>query len=112
MGKTGKSRLPCWDAEADLAGCKGLIAGVDEAGRGALFGPVVAAAVILPDRFILDRSPIWLGEIDVDEASNSAGASRAFLHVIDGRIQRGAVRIWILQIGQQIVKGQPTIRRL
>ncbi|NJM19824.1 MAG: ribonuclease HII [Richelia sp. RM2_1_2] len=28
---------------------KGLIAGVDEVGRGALFGPVVAAAVILPD---------------------------------------------------------------
>ncbi len=40
------------------------IAGVDEAGRGALFGPVVAAAVILPDRFILDRSPDWLEEID------------------------------------------------
>ncbi|PZO21230.1 MAG: ribonuclease HII [Leptolyngbya foveolarum] len=29
-----------------------LIAGVDEVGRGALFGPVVAAAVILPDRAI------------------------------------------------------------
>src|SRR5438067_1998017 len=27
------------------------IAGIDEAGRGALAGPVVAAAVILPDRF-------------------------------------------------------------
>jgi ribonuclease HII len=27
----------------------GIIAGVDEVGRGALFGPVVAAAVILPD---------------------------------------------------------------
>jgi ribonuclease HII len=27
----------------------GLIAGVDEVGRGSLFGPVVAAAVILPD---------------------------------------------------------------
>lgn len=30
------------------------IAGVDEAGRGALAGPLVAAAVILPDRFDLD----------------------------------------------------------
>jgi ribonuclease HII len=28
---------------------EGLIAGVDEVGRGALFGPVVAAAVILPE---------------------------------------------------------------
>src|ERR1043165_8743923 len=27
------------------------IAGIDEAGRGALAGPVVAAAVILPERF-------------------------------------------------------------
>ena len=31
-----------------------LIAGVDEAGRGPLAGPVVAAAVILPDDFALD----------------------------------------------------------
>ncbi len=30
------------------SGAGGLIAGVDEVGRGALFGPVVAAAVILP----------------------------------------------------------------
>lgn len=28
------------------------IAGVDEAGRGALAGPIVAAAVILPESFI------------------------------------------------------------
>jgi len=27
------------------------IAGIDEAGRGALAGPVVAAAVILPEKF-------------------------------------------------------------
>lgn len=32
----------------DLSGPQRLIAGVDEVGRGALFGPVVAAAVILP----------------------------------------------------------------
>jgi ribonuclease HII len=31
-----------------LSSTQGLIAGVDEVGRGALFGPVVAAAVILP----------------------------------------------------------------
>jgi ribonuclease HII len=31
------------------------IAGVDEAGRGALFGPVVSAAVILPDELIRKR---------------------------------------------------------
>ncbi|MBE9125720.1 MULTISPECIES: ribonuclease HII [unclassified Coleofasciculus] len=32
----------------DLSGDRGLVAGIDEVGRGALFGPVVAAAVILP----------------------------------------------------------------
>ncbi|NES84115.1 MAG: ribonuclease HII, partial [Moorea sp. SIO2B7] len=32
----------------DLSGTPSLVAGVDEVGRGALFGPVVAAAVILP----------------------------------------------------------------
>src|SRR4028119_2079904 len=32
----------------DLSDTQRLVAGVDEVGRGALFGPVVAAAVILP----------------------------------------------------------------
>jgi ribonuclease HII len=39
-----------WDAPA------GLIAGVDEAGRGPLAGPVVAAAVILDD---LTQLQVW-----------------------------------------------------
>lgn len=40
------------------------LAGVDEAGRGALFGPVVAAAVILPASLL--RLPVrgWLSEIN------------------------------------------------
>lgn len=40
---------PDWNLEREAAatGC-GLVAGVDEAGRGPLAGPVVAAAVILP----------------------------------------------------------------
>lgn len=40
------------------------IAGVDEAGRGALFGPVVAAAVILPRRFILNEGRREIEEVD------------------------------------------------
>lgn len=40
------------------------VAGVDEAGRGALFGPVVAAAVILPDTLMKKNLPEWAKEID------------------------------------------------
>ncbi|WP_341524900.1 ribonuclease HII [Nostoc sp. UHCC 0302] len=38
----------CWLEFSTLSGLQGLVTGVDEVGRGALFGPVVAAAVILP----------------------------------------------------------------
>jgi len=41
-----------------------LIAGVDEVGRGALFGPVVAAAVILSESLIRQRLTGWIKEID------------------------------------------------
>ncbi len=40
-----------------------LIAGVDEVGRGALFGPVVAAAVIFPESRILRPPRGWLREV-------------------------------------------------
>jgi ribonuclease HII len=44
--------LVCSDAPEQALRYRGFrsIAGVDEVGRGALFGPVVAAAVILPDK--------------------------------------------------------------
>jgi len=40
------------------------IAGLDEAGRGSLFGPVVAAAVVLPPSWIRGDSPPWLAGVD------------------------------------------------
>jgi ribonuclease HII len=41
------------------------VAGVDEVGRGALCGPVVAAAVILPPSWLnLSTAPPWLGSVD------------------------------------------------
>jgi len=40
------------------------IAGVDEAGRGALFGPVVAAAVVFPSRWISRPVKGWLRQVD------------------------------------------------
>ena len=41
-----------------------LVAGVDEVGRGSLFGPVVAAAVILPADWLIRRPPAWVSDID------------------------------------------------
>jgi len=40
------------------------IAGIDEAGRGALFGPVVAASVMFSDDFIWYNKEAWIPEID------------------------------------------------
>ncbi|MBV6622820.1 MAG: ribonuclease HII [Rivularia sp. (in: Bacteria)] len=52
IAATDAPKLPInqhWLEFSTYANVEGLIAGVDEVGRGALFGPVVAAAVILPD---------------------------------------------------------------
>jgi ribonuclease HII len=40
------------------------IAGIDEAGRGALFGPVVAASVVFSDAFIVESKEAWISEVD------------------------------------------------
>lgn len=40
-----------------------FIAGVDEAGRGSLFGPVVAAAVVFPSCWFTESSPPWISQI-------------------------------------------------
>jgi ribonuclease HII len=51
--------------EKELArGGARLVAGVDEVGRGSLFGPVVAAAVVLPADWLIHRPPAWAGAID------------------------------------------------
>jgi ribonuclease HII len=53
-----------------------FIAGVDEVGRGALFGPVVAAAVILPERLILDSRAGWTKEINDSKLLSPANRQR------------------------------------
>jgi ribonuclease HII len=51
--------------EKELArGGARLVAGVDEVGRGSLFGPVVAAAVVLPADWLIHRPPAWASAID------------------------------------------------
>ncbi|MDD8025537.1 MAG: ribonuclease HII [Acidobacteriota bacterium] len=44
-------------------GCR-VVAGVDEVGRGALCGPVVAAAVVFPLDLILSEPPDWIVRTD------------------------------------------------
>ncbi len=44
------------------------IAGVDEVGRGALFGPVIAASVIFPQKVIKRNIFEWVNEIDDSKA--------------------------------------------
>jgi ribonuclease HII len=48
MAKSGRRSWPLFKFDEPFRTEHGLIAGVDEAGRGPLAGPVVAAAVILP----------------------------------------------------------------
>jgi len=56
-----KSTMPSFTEEKIFASQGyGRTAGIDEAGRGALAGPVVAAAVIMPYR----KKPRWYAEID------------------------------------------------
>ena len=45
---------PRWTHDRKLTGSRCGIVGVDEAGRGCLAGPVVAAAVVLPVAFFRD----------------------------------------------------------
>jgi ribonuclease HII len=71
-----------------------LVAGVDEAGRGALAGPLVAAAVILPEGFetegladskalTRDQRDVWFGRIR--SGALSVAVCRAFPRRIDHR---------------------------
>ena len=59
LNPPGKSRFR-YERELLARGC-GLIAGMDEAGRGPLAGPVVAAAVIFPCEWITNGLPraLW-----------------------------------------------------
>jgi ribonuclease HII len=59
------------------------IAGLDEAGRGSLFGPVVAAAIILPPSWMRGSSPEWLAGVDDSKRLSPA--------------KREALARWLLQ---------------
>lgn len=63
-------------AEAAFAGERATVAGVDEAGRGPLAGPVVAAAVVL------DRATRWEG-LDDSKALDADTRDRLYARVLD-----------------------------
>ena len=57
--------MPDFEVERrHFEGGRRWIAGLDEAGRGALCGPVVAAAVVFPPEWISGSGPDWIGRID------------------------------------------------
>ncbi len=71
--------------------CKGIVCGIDEAGRGPLAGPVVAAAVILEPR----RLPRMLRDGLDDSKVLSSDAREACWRALQRCLANGAVRIGV-----------------
>ncbi len=89
-------QLQCTDAPEQALRYRGhrTIAGVDEVGRGALFGPVVAAAVVLPPRnATLQR----LGLKD------SKQLTREEREMLDRCIRRSALAIGVAEIDAETI---------
>lgn len=70
----------------------GDIAGVDEAGRGPLAGPVVAAAVILPREWVERGLPAELDGLDDSKQLTEPQRERFFEFISASRAVRSAVR--------------------
>lgn len=89
-------KLVCSDAPEQALRYRGhvMIAGVDEVGRGALLGPVVAAAVILP------KSMITLARAGLTDSKQLTREDRERL---DKRIRRCAVAISIAEIDAETI---------
>ncbi|WP_026731485.1 ribonuclease HII [Fischerella sp. PCC 9605] len=91
-----------WLEFSELSDFCGLVAGVDEVGRGCLFGPVVAAAVILPNEAL---SALMAAKIRDSKKLSSYRRSKLAQHIcaiaIDWKIGFASVaeidRINILQ---------------
>lgn len=88
--------LICSDAPEQALRYQGarIIAGVDEVGRGALFGPVVAAAVILP------RATASLQKAGLTDSKQLTRKERERL---DSRIRRSAISISIAAVDAETI---------
>jgi ribonuclease HII len=88
--------LVCSDAPEQALRYRGFrtIAGVDEVGRGALFGPVVAAAVILPER---------LGSLSRAGLKDSKQLTREEREKLDRRIRRMALAVSVAEVDAETI---------
>jgi ribonuclease HII len=88
--------LICSDAPEQALRHRGfrLIAGVDEVGRGALFGPVVAAAVILPER---------LGGLARAGLKDSKQLTREQRERLDRRIRKCALALSVAEVDAETI---------
>lgn len=89
-------QLVCSDAPEQALRYRGFrsIAGVDEVGRGALFGPVVAAAVILPQR---------LASLSHAGLKDSKQLTREERERLDKRIRRMAICVSVAEIDAETI---------
>jgi ribonuclease HII len=89
-------KLVCSDAPEQALRYRGfsVIAGVDEVGRGALFGPVVAAAVILPRRMAS------LGKAGLTDSKQLLREDRERL---DRRIRRMAIAVSVAVVDAETI---------
>jgi ribonuclease HII len=88
-------RLVCTDAPEQALRYHGFrtIAGVDEVGRGALFGPVVAAAVILPERTTLAKAGL----------KDSKQMTQQDRERLDRRIRKVALAVSIAEVDAETI---------
>ena len=89
-------QLVCSDAPEQALRYRGAksIAGVDEVGRGALFGPVVAAAVILPER---------MAGLSKAGLTDSKQLTREERERLDRRIRRIAICVSIAAVDAETI---------
>jgi ribonuclease HII len=88
--------LVCSDAPEQALRYRGFrsIAGVDEVGRGALFGPVVAAAVILPER---------MGTLARAGLKDSKQLTREQREKLDLRIRKVALAFAVAEVDAETI---------
>ena len=89
-------QLVCSDAPEQALRYHGyrVIAGVDEVGRGALFGPVVAAAVVLPEKTgLLARMGL----------KDSKQLDRARREKLDAKIRRVALAVSVAEVDAETI---------